>query len=131
MAWILNNPMISLCYGFLYLAVLMLWFPGKTRNVMWVGALSVSIILGLMSDQLGVITLIPITLMVISVHYSQSPASYVVRYAAGTFVLCLSIGLAMHRFPGFYNLNVLDHVYISHDAIPFTYRAVKHRHSCR
>ncbi len=42
------------------------------------------------------------------------------RVIAGIFVIILSIGLAAHELPGFHNLNVLDHVYISSNAIPFT-----------
>lgn len=43
-----------------------------------------------------------------------------VRVTAGIFVIILSIGLASHQLPEFHNLNVLEQVYISNNAIPFT-----------
>jgi len=108
-------------YGFLYLSVLLLWMPGNLKIPAWSFALLISIILGLVSHQLDMIAIIPIILLALAAYYSQVEKTHIlVRVIAGILVLILSIGLAAHQLPGFHNLNVLDHVYISNNAIPFT-----------
>ena len=108
-------------YGFLYLSVLLLWMPGNRKIPAWSFALLISIILGLVSHQLDMIAIIPIILLALAAYYSQAEKAHIlVRVIAGILVLILSIGLAAHQLPGFHNLNVLDHVYISSNAIPFT-----------
>lgn len=107
--------------GFLYLSVLLLWLPGKQRIPNWGIALVLSIILGLISHQLEIIAIIPIILLALAAYYSQTEKSHtLVRLIAEIFVIVLSVGLATHQLPGFHNLMVLDHVYISSNAIPFT-----------
>lgn len=120
MYWIISHPVASLSYGFLYLSVLLLWIPGN-KNTVWGFALLISIILGLISYQLEMIAIIPIILFALAIYYCQSKKVRVfVRVIAGIFVLILSIGLAIHQLPGFHNLKVLDHIYISSNGIPFT-----------
>lgn len=121
MSWIVSHPIVSLSYGFLYLSVLLLWLPGS-RSIPNCGfALSISIILGLIGHQLDMIAIIPIILLALAAYYSQAEKAHLlVRVTAGIFVIILSIGLAAHQLPGFNNLNVLDHVYISNNAIPYT-----------
>lgn len=121
MLWIMSHPVASLSYGFLYFSVLLLWIPGSRKNTEWGFTLTISIILGLVSHQLEMIALIPIILLAFAAHYSQTKKTRVLaRVIAGIFVIILSIGLAAHQLPGFNNLNMLDHVYISNNAIPFT-----------
>lgn len=115
----MNSAMLS--YGFLYISVLLLWLPGSQKVPVWGFALFISIILGLTNHQLDVVAIVPMILLAFSAYYSQTEKTYIfVRVIAGIFVVMLSIGLAAHQFPGFNNLNVLDHVYISNNAIPFT-----------
>lgn len=110
-----------LSYGFLYLSVILLWVPDCRKIPVWGFALLTSIVLGLISHQLDMIAIIPIILLALAAYYSQAERMHIlVRVIAGIFVLILSIGLAAHQLPGFHNLNVLDHVYISNNAIPFT-----------
>ncbi len=110
-----------LSYGFLYLSVLLLWMPGCRKYPAWGLVLLISIILGLISHQLDIIAIIPIILLALTAYYSQAERTHIfMRVISGIFVIILSIGLAGHQLPGFHNLNVLDHVYISNNAIPFT-----------
>lgn len=121
MAWILSYPTVSLTYGFLYLSVLLLWLPGRLSVPNWSFALFLSIILGLLSHQLDLIAIVPIFLLALAAYYSQAEETdIIVRVIAGILVLILSIGLAAHQLPGFHNLKVLDRIYISRNAIPFT-----------
>lgn len=121
MSWITAHLAAPFCYGFLYLAVLLLWLPDKNQIPNWFVALLISIVLGLVSYQLELIAIIPIIVLALATYYSQSGKLLILmRVMAGIVVLVLSVGLAAHKFPGFHNLNVLDHVYISRDAIPFT-----------
>jgi membrane protease YdiL (CAAX protease family) len=95
--------------------------PGCRKYPAWGLVLLISIILGLTSHQLDIIAIIPIILLALAAYYSQAERTHILRRViAGIFVIILSIGLAAHQLPGFHNLNVLDHVYISNNAIPFT-----------
>jgi membrane protease YdiL (CAAX protease family) len=88
---------------------------------MWGLVLFISIILGLISHQLDMVAIVPIILLALTTYYSQAEQAHILmRVISGIFVIILSIGLAAHQLPGFHNLNVLDHVYISSNAIPFT-----------
>ena len=108
-------------YEFLYLSVLLLWMPGSRKIPAWGFALLISISLGLISHQLDMVAIIPIILLALAAYYSQAEKTHIlVRVVAGMLVLILSIGLAAHQLPGFHSLNVLDHVSISNNAIPFT-----------
>ncbi len=121
MSWMMLNPIASLCYGFLYLSVLLLWAPSNNKIPSWSLALLLSIILGLVSHQIEMVSLLPIVLLALAVYYSQAEkAAIFVRLIAGFVVVILGVGLAAHQLPGFHNLKVLDHVYISSNAIPFT-----------
>ncbi len=111
-------------YGFLYLSVLLLWLPRnqKIKIHAWNIALIVSIGLGLVSHLLYWIAIIPIIFMALAAYWSQNEkAPIYLRLIAGIFVIILSIGLAAHHFPGFHNQKVFDQVYISQDAVPFTF----------
>lgn len=121
MTWILSYPGISLCYGFLYLSVILLWFPGKRKMPAWGMSLLLAIFFGLISRQLEWGALLAMALFAAGAYYSQvkkiSPEK---RLAATSLVLFLSLGLAIHQMPGFNNLMVLDHVYFTLDALPYT-----------
>jgi membrane protease YdiL (CAAX protease family) len=121
MSWIVSHPLVSLTYGFLYLSVLLLWWPGHYKIPTWSVTLSISILLGLISHQLDLIAMIPVVLLAFAAYASQTKKVYVfLRMIAAVIVLLLSVGLATHQFPGFHSLNVLDRVSIGYHAIPYT-----------
>ncbi len=109
-------------YLFLYLTVLLLWVPGKQKIPAWSVSLIISVILGLINHQLELVALVPIILLAFAVYYSQAEKMFIfMRIISGLLVIVLSIGLAAHKFPGFHNLKVLDNVYLSTNAAPFTF----------
>lgn len=122
MEWIIAKPITSLAYGFLYLSVLSLWFPGKRPIPNWCITITLSILLGLISHLLDLIALLPISVLAVTAYYSQAekPRAFM-RNIASVAVLGLSVGLATHQFPGFNNVNAIDHAIISHNAISYTY----------
>jgi membrane protease YdiL (CAAX protease family) len=121
MTWIAAHALVSLCYGFLYLTVLLLWAPGKNKLPLWAITLFIAIILGFASQQLSAIAIIPIVLLGFAAYYSQAarPSDFV-RFFASIFLLLLGLGLSTHQIPGFNSLNIINHVYFTKDAIPFT-----------
>lgn len=113
--------MIFLYYTLLFFTVLLLWLPLSKKIPIWAITFSVTIITGLISNQLDIIALLPVILLALCVHYNYTSKVFSIKYTVFTAgVLLLSTGLMLHKFPGFYNLKVIDHVYISKDAIPFT-----------
>jgi uncharacterized protein len=121
MSWMIDHQITSLSYGFLYLSVLLLWLPGNRKIPSWNFSLIISIILGLLSLELQIIAIVPIILLALAAYYYQTEkVSILIRSISGIFVFIISIGLMLHQFPGFNNLNVLDHIHISRDGIPFT-----------
>lgn len=121
MMWMFNHPLISLCYGFLYLSVVLLWFPGKERFPRWSISLAIAILLGLFSRQLQFSALTWIAVLALGSYYSQN---YTVkttwRLAGIVAVLSVSLVLASHQLPGFNNLLAVDHVSLTPDAVPYT-----------
>jgi len=113
---------VFITYGFLYIAVITLWvYPRKHRLLAWSSSLALAVTFGLVSHQLNLVAIIPIIIFPIAVYYSQGKITFVpTRAIAKMIVVLLSIGLAAHLLPGFQNRTVLDHVYISKNAVPFT-----------
>lgn len=121
MTWIFTYPDISLCYGFLFLSVVLLWFPGKRKIPNWGLSLLVSTLFGLFSRQLEWSALISMLLFAVAAYYSQAPkTSCDWRLGATSLVLFLSFALAIHQLPGFNSLQVLDHVYFTTDALSYS-----------
>jgi membrane protease YdiL (CAAX protease family) len=121
MTWILNYPGLVLCYVFLYLSVILLWFPGKRKLPNWSLSMLLAVLFGLGSRQLEWGGLVAIALFAMGAYYSQvKKISDGKRLAATSLVLFLSLGLAGHQMPGFNNFMVLDHVYLTSDALPYT-----------
>lgn len=121
MSWILSYPGLLLCYGFLYLSVILLWFPGKRKIPNWAVSLLLAVFFGFCSRQLEWAALVSIGLFIWGAYYSQAKkTSPEKRLVATSLVLILSLGLAGHQLPGFNNLMVLDHVYLTTDALPFS-----------
>ena len=121
MAWMLAHPYTALCYGFLYLTVLLLWYPQTHKIPVWSIGLVISIIFGLLGHRIELLGLIPIILLALVCYLVQKENLYLwLRVAAGILLLFLGVGLETHIIPGFNNLLVLNHVYISQNAVPFT-----------
>ena len=109
-----------LAYGFLYLTVVSLWLPRSWKFFASILFLALALTLGLLSQTLKPIALIPITLLAMLLYYSQVTTTNLLRFFSCSLILLLSIGLASHLFPGFHNLKVIDHIYISKNSIPYT-----------
>lgn len=121
MTWILSYPSLFLCYGFLYLSVLLLWFSGKRGFPGWGIALMLATFFGFLSRQLEWSALISIALFAFGAYYSQvKKINAERRLAATVLVLILSLGLASHQLPGFNAFMVIDHVYFTTDALPYS-----------
>ncbi len=115
-----NNITTILTYVFLYLTVISLWIPQFKKVPLWGILLVASILLGLVSHLLDLITLVFISLLAIEtvcLRYPKTPI--LLRVLSATVIFILSIGLGMHLIPGFHNLQVLNNVHISADGIPF------------
>lgn len=109
-----------LSYGFLYLTVVSLWLPRNWKPFISILFFVFALALGLLSSIIKPVALIPIFSLAILLYYSQVTEVNFLRFFAYGLILLLSIGLASHLFPGFYNLKVIDHIYISKNAIPYT-----------
>jgi len=121
MAWIFSYPGLILCYGFLYLSVLLLWVPGKRKIKTWQVSFVLALFFGLISRQVEWGGLVALALLAAGSYYSQAKnTTPKKRLAATSLVLFLCLGLASHQMPGFSNLLVLDHVYFTTDALPYT-----------
>lgn len=109
-----------LAYGFLYLTVVSLWLPKSWKPFTSILSFATALVLGLLSHIIMPIGLIPIFSLALVLYYSQVTTTNLLRFFGYSLILLLSIGLASHLCPGFYNLKVIDHVYISKNAIPYT-----------
>ncbi|MDR3478707.1 MAG: CPBP family intramembrane metalloprotease [Gammaproteobacteria bacterium] len=109
-----------LCYGFLYFTVISLWLPRIYQRQSWPFFFMISLLFGLISHTIEWIALIPISLLAIAVSGFINTKNALLHTIAGLLIILISIGLAMHLFPGFHNLMVIDHVLINQDAIPYS-----------
>jgi len=116
-----QHILVLLSYSLLYLTVISLWIPKRTGIQIWHVLLIASILFGLFSQQIKPISIIPIVLLPLAIIYElKKTISFGIRVVLFILVLLLCVGLGAHLFPGFYNLKVLNQVYISKNAIPFT-----------
>lgn len=115
------DKLIFLPYGFLFLATLSLWWPKKYKFLISILLLAFAIATALLTHTIKPVALIPIFLLAILLYCSQITAlNTVLKFSCYALTLLVSIGLASHFFPGFNNLKVIDHIYISKDAVPYT-----------
>ncbi|HLB33666.1 MAG TPA: CPBP family intramembrane glutamic endopeptidase [Chthoniobacterales bacterium] len=115
-----NNITTILTYVFLYLTVISLWIPQFKKIPLWGVMLVASILLGLVSHRLDLIALVFISLLAtVTVCLGNPKTAILLRVLSATVILILSIGLGIHFFPGFHNLQVLNNIHISSDGIPF------------
>jgi len=109
--------MISVCYGFFYLAVLLLWAPIANihkKQMVWGSVLIIAIILALITHQIDLIALLPIGLLFSALYYRP-------KYISDVIIFIVGFGMVVvHKIPGFHNLKILNHIYFSPDAIPYS-----------
>jgi membrane protease YdiL (CAAX protease family) len=114
-----------LTYILLALAILFLWLSGDGHSsqirrrlwlVIWLSSLAAASISGVITPPGLVITLV---FAAATYLYPKTRAAWQIALVA-MLILSLSIGLLLHRLPGFHNLRVIDGVQFSPDAIPFT-----------
>lgn len=118
---ITNQITTLLTYIFLYLTVIFLWVPHFKRIPLWSLMLGVSILFGLISKRIELISVVFILLLACFAYFLQNiKISLIVRILSAVGLLILGCGLALHIVPGFHNLQVLDKVKISEDGIPFS-----------
>jgi membrane protease YdiL (CAAX protease family) len=108
-----------LAYGFLYLSVIALWFPMVRKHIVWPLPLFLTLTFALLAHRIMPIGVLPVALLAVAIYFSQQKYK-VIQFVATMMVVILGVGLATHLFPGFHAWLVVDHVYISKDAIPFS-----------
>lgn len=118
---ITNQLTTILTYVFLYLAVIFLWVPHFKRITLWGLMLGVSILFGLISKRIELISVVFILLFACFAYFLKNiKISLIVRILSAIGLLILGCGFALHIVPGFHNLQVLDKIKISEDGIPFS-----------
>ncbi|HQS84875.1 MAG: hypothetical protein B7Y25_08255 [Alphaproteobacteria bacterium 16-39-46] len=109
-----------LCYGFLFGAVLLLWAPLQ-KVVRWETAFLGALFFGVLSthvEWMGVGVIVGLA-GCIYITYQKSLPCWI-RFLSGTAAFFLGSAIGFHQIPGFSNLKVLNAVYLSPDAVPFT-----------
>lgn len=116
--------MTLLTYGLLFLTVVSLWLPKCKGVELWPLVLAFSVVCGLASERLTIVGLIFIGLFFCFVYVASSEntrKSFKFLSSFGVLVLGAFMGLGgVHVLPGFNNLKVLNSVFISSDAVPFS-----------
>ncbi len=111
----------GLLYGLLYATVIALWIPKFKQVPLWSVLFILLLGVGLVTQYLRLDALLPILLLNIALwQLKKAEATSLIRIFSGLMVLMLGMGLTSFLFPGFHNQCVLNQVYISVDAIPFT-----------
>ncbi|MDF1678811.1 MAG: CPBP family intramembrane metalloprotease [Legionellaceae bacterium] len=111
----------GLLYGLLYTTVIALWIPKFKPVPLWSILLTLLIGIGLVTQHLQLDALLPILLLNIALwQLKKTEGTLPIRVFSGLMILILGVGLMGFLFPGFHNQRVLNQVYISADAIPFT-----------
>lgn len=110
----------SLCYGFLYLAVIFLWIPSKPKFPLWVIPLSFSLFFGVVGNHLDLYGIIPLIVLSFFLYFGYPSILSFKPILFNICALLLCLGLSLHIVPGFHNLNALWNVVITPNAIPFS-----------
>lgn len=109
-----------LTYTFLYLAVVLLWVPPFKKMALWIPALLISIVFGLVSQRVDFIGLAFIFILACATFFLNNQKIFSIRILSAIVVFVLSLGLGLHLLPGFQNLRILNNIYISSNGIPFS-----------
>jgi membrane protease YdiL (CAAX protease family) len=112
--------LILFSYTFLYLTIISLWIPKKKGVQIWHAFFLAAILLGLLSQQIRPIGIIPLILLPLVIFKFQKTAHADIKFLLAILIIVLCVGLAAHLFPGFSSLKVINQVYLSKDAVPFT-----------
>jgi membrane protease YdiL (CAAX protease family) len=111
----------TLTYIFLYISVVSLWLPDIKKIPWWLCFFFVAICFGVISHVLEFYAcFFPLLLLLITHGVHRQNNIDVIRVLSCIGLFILGVGLSLHLYPGFHNLRVLDHVYFSSDALPFT-----------
>lgn len=110
----------DIAYVFLYLTVMSLWVPDIKGKPCWPFLLSISMALGIITQRIELIALLPIALLIIAIYLFKAKSNRFLQRLCGTIIALIGVGLGAHLFPGFNNLIVIQKVFISADAIPYS-----------
>ncbi len=115
----------SLVYGLLTLALIGLWLPKRFESFflihIWYILCAAAIGGGLLFGSLQPLGVLPIIILGISCYLTSSEKqTKPVRIIAGCVMLALSVGLSLHKIPGFSNPKVLVNVIVSKGGIPYS-----------
>jgi membrane protease YdiL (CAAX protease family) len=117
------NSATLITYSLLTLALLSLWLPRAThfsRYTPWPVFLVLAIIAGLFFNVLQPMALLWIVLFGASAWaLTQKNLGLAIKSALFAIVFLLSVGLLMHRLPGFANPKIISNLYLSNDALPY------------
>lgn len=76
--------------------------------------------LALLNAQLGLLACIPVALLLLASVAVRTKTYRIYQVTGHALLIATACALALHLFPGFYNLNIWDKVQITPDAVPFT-----------
>lgn len=114
------NVATLVTYGPLILALLSLWLPRTTRHAPWAILFAIAVIAGLFFNILQPMALLWIVLLGGSVWaLTQKNLGLPVKSLLFPVVFLLSIGLLIHRLPGFANPKIISSLRLSDDALPY------------
>ena len=107
---------------FLTLALTLIWLPARVGYHLarygWLLALIIALCLAWYLGRIEAIALLPIILFG-SLCYLFVRHEGRLRTLMGMLIILFSLGLGLHLFPGFHNLQIVEHVQLSHDSMPY------------
>ena len=119
----LNSVLVFATYFFLIAAICSLWL--RARFPIWSLFFVASFLFGVISGVLSPAAIIPTILLVLA-GYGLKHATVsnqnrlLIKIVAGCGVVLISLGLALHLFPGFHNYKTFSGIFLSPGAVPYT-----------
>lgn len=111
--------MSAVSFIFLGAAILAVWWPSATRIRPWTILFAAALGCGLVGEIVTPAALPGLAFLILACLASVQCFPKAGRGAAGVFALIL----ALHAWPGFHPLTIVDNVVLSPGALPFTLRA--------
>lgn len=111
--------MSEVSFIFLGAAILAVWWPGATRIPPWAILFALSLACGLVGGIIAPTALPGLAFLILACLASVRRFPKTGYGTAGVFALIL----ALHAWPGFHPLTIVDNVVLSPGALPFTLRA--------
>ncbi len=109
-------------YAVLILSVFALWLPFPAMG--WLVLFSASIVLGLLSGVLGWSALAPIFLLgaacLALARWKPARFAVPIKILSAGFVIVVAFGLGIHLFPGFAAYPVIEGIFLSKSAAPYS-----------